>query len=654
MSRVHSPGSRRTATNPRFLLIALWRDWVGSPIRCSPRIATSLGLFAGQSAAYHAAHRTCASHLVAPRPGKISQTWRPFTTRRGETLLLSGRIDNAYELASGFGLTGASPEALYARAVEEWGLDADYHVSGNYCSILASETALRIARSPWDAPPLCFASFDGQTVVSSVPRAILAAGLPNRLDRIKLADNLFFNLLDRTRGWYEGMHRVAIGTVVTIAADGEPQVHSYYDPRALPKISLRNDDEYVETARMLLTDGTRRALEGSKRPGMMLSGGLDSPLVACAALDCLPQEQRLPSFTFAPIDSWKASLPEGLMGDERPFVSAFAEMHPRIDAHFTQNKGIGFDHRFADFFAAMGSAPSHLCNFYVYHGVWRGAREAGCDVLLSAEFGNQTFSAAGEWCFTEYLRTFRLRQLWLAAKHRSGDARPMWQRIAALSVFRLLPRAIRRAVRAQRHPDRASLNALLCLLPENAAASAERRAAGLDAIIDFENPASHEDAVAFDYAWHDCESAEVRQAFEQIYGLRAIDVPTYRPLAEFCAGIPTKQFVRDGTTRWLARRMAKGRLPEAQRINTRYGRHGVDWHERLTPRLSEFRMAAQSIGQDPDLADLIDTDKLDALLQTWPQITSPEIETVGRYGAAVPRALLTAQFVRYVSGRNAF
>lgn len=634
-------------------MIAVWRDWSGSPIRCSARIASSLGLFAGQPAAYHLAGRTCSSQLASPRPNRSAAHWRPFTTASGDTLLLNGRIDNAPELASRFGLTGADPLAIYARAIEQWGLEADRFVIGNYCSVLAGETAIRIARSPWDAPPLCFASFDGQTVVSSVPRAILAAGLPDRPDRIKLADNLFFNLLDRTRGWYEGMGRVAGGTVVTIEPDGGSQAHDYYDPRNLPKVRFRSDDDYVEAARSLLDEATRRALEGAARPGMMLSGGLDSPLVASAALNCIDPGKRLPSFTFAPLESWQDALPEGLMGDEQPLVNAFAAMHPRIDPHFTRNEGIGFDHRLADFFAAMGGAPNHLCNFYVYHGVWQGARDAGCDVLLTADFGNQTFSGGADWCFAEYLRTFRLRQLWLAARHRPGDPRPMWQKIAALSVLRLLPLAIRRAVRARRHPGQGSLNALLSLLPDSTAAQAEDRADSQGARLENEYPASHEDAVAFDYAWHDCEAAEVRQAFEQIYGLRAADVPTYRPLAEFCAGIPTDQYIRDGSARWLARRMASGRLPEAQRLNTRYGRHNVDWHERLTPRLDEFRLAARSIAEDPDLAGLIDTDKLDALLQSWPDTTSTDIAVLGPYGAAMPRALLTARFVRYVSGRNA-
>ncbi len=568
-------------------------------------------------------------------------------------MLLHGRIDNLAQVAGQLGLSNLDPCTVYAEAVNRWGAEADNRVVGNYCSIVVSETGIRAARSPWDAPPLCFASFDGQSVVASVPRAILAAGLPNRPDRVKLADNMYFNLLDRTRGWYEGMQRVAYGTVVTIDPTGQSRVHTFYDPGSLPSVRFANDDDYVEAAQALVSDAARCALAGAQRPGMMLSGGLDSPLVAAAVLGGLPQDQTLPSFTFAPLDAWRDTLPDGLMGDERAFVAAFAAMHPRLQPHFTQNDGIGFDHRLTDFFAAMGSAPNHLCNFYVYHGVWQGARDAGCDVLLTADFGNQTFSNRGDWGYAEYLRTMRLRQLWLAARDRPGDPRPLWQKIAALSLLRVLPPAVRRAVRSRRHPGRQGMNSLLSLLPDRAVSEAAARAEAHGALIEAEYPATHAGSVAFDYAWRDCEGAEVQQGFEQIYGLRAVDVPTYRPLAEFCAGVPTDQFLRDGKDRWLARRMARGRLPEAQRLNTRYGRHNADWHERLTPRLGEFRQAAHAMAGDPDLADLIDTRRIDALLDSWPDESSHELDVYGPYAAALPRGLLTAQFVRYVSGRNA-
>jgi asparagine synthase (glutamine-hydrolysing) len=611
-----------------------------------------LGLFAGFPAAFHADGGIAAAFLPSPRLKAPIRGWRPHRSASGATVLLHGRIHNRSQLETQLNPADGSDAALYAAAVERWGDAADYHVIGEYCSIIAGPDRLRLARSPWSAPPLCFCHFDGQSVAASVPRVLHAAGLPVVLDQTRMADNLYFNLLDRRRGWFEGVHRVAGGTVVTLDRTGTSREVVFYDPRDLPKVRLPRDEDYVAAAQELLDEAAAKALEGARCPGIMLSGGLDSPLLAASVLAQLPAGQRLPSFTFAPLDAWNQRLAPGWMGDERPFVRAFAAMHPALDAHFTQNPDTQFDARWSDLFTAMGGAPNHLCNFYVYHGVWAGAREAGCDLLLTADFGNQTYSNEARWGYVEYLLGLRWRQLRLALRDRPGDDRSIWHKLAALSLLRVLPAPLRRIVRNWRHGSRGNLNRLISVLPDAAEAEAAARARTGGAMVERELFARQVDSVAFEYAWRDCEAAEVQQGFEQVYGIRQIDVPAYRPLAEFCAGLPTDQFLRNGTSRWLARRMAVGRLPEAQRNNTAVGWHNVDWHERMTPRLTELRQQAEAIAGNPALAGLIDPAKLLEVIDNWPAEPSFEAEGWVAQSAGLPRGLLAARFVAHVSGRN--
>lgn len=567
-------------------------------------------------------------------------------------MLFHGRIDNAEELANRLALPDCDPARLFGAAVERWGIGADREIIGNYCAIVATRDEVRLSRSPWDAPPLHYCQFDGQAVAASVPRVLLAAGLPDRLDRVRLADNLYFNLLDRSRGWYEGSGRVPYGTVVTLHRDSTRRIDDFYDPRALPKVRLPRDEDYVEAAEELLAKATRAALTGAKRPGVMLSGGLDSPLVAAEALRQLPGGTVLPSFTFAPCEQWRDDLPPSLMGDERPFVRAFAAMYPRLEPHFTQNPGMEFDSHWNELFAAIGGAPNHLCNFYVYHGVWQGARDADCDLLLTADFGNQTYSNDARWAFVEYLLTGKWRQLWLALRERPGDNRPMLQRLAAMSLLRILPLPVRRAVRRKRHPRRADINELISMLVEAERGPARSRAEATGALIEHEHAFSQADSVALEYYWRDSEGAEVQQGFEQVYGLRQADVPAWRPLAEFCAGLPTRQFLHNGETRWLARRMAVGKLPEAQRTNRRHGSHNVDWHERMTPRLAEFRAEVERIGGIAELAGLVDPQRMRRVLDEWPERPSQAPEDWMAQSAGLTRGLLTARFIDYVQGRN--
>lgn len=634
-------------------MLALWRDWAGSPPRHSQRIAASLGLFAGHPAGFSVDGNTAFSFLPAPRLNAPLRRWQPHRGANGATVLFHGRIDNPLELADLLCTRETDPAALYGAAVARWGDSADFHIIGNYCAVVAAKDTLRLARSPWDAPPLHHCHFDGQSVVSSVPRVLLSAGLPERLDRTRLADNLYFNLLERTRGWYEGAHRVGYGSVMNLTADGAIRSHSFYDPLASGPVRFKRDEDYVEAANALLAEATTKALAGAKHPGIMLSGGLDSPLLAAEVLRQLPQEARLPSFTFAPGDSWDGVVPDGLMGDERPFVREFAAMHPRLSPHFTQNPGAEFDSRWPELFTAMGGAPNHLCNFYVYHGVWAGAHAQGCDVLLTADFGNQTYSNDARWAYVELLRNGQWRELALALRHRPGDSRSMAHKLVALSLVRLLPHPLRRAIRQRRHPARTQMNALISMLTSAEQASAHARAQAAGAVIEHEHVATQAESVRLEYHWRDSEGAEVQQGFEQLYGLRQIDVPTYRPLAEFCAGLPTRQFLHHGQYRWLARRMAQGKLPEKQRLNHRIGWHNVDWYARMTPRIAEFRGEIARIAANPEISGLIDPQRMAAALEDWPVHTVYDPEDWMPRAAGLTRGLLTARFIQHTSGRNA-
>ena len=633
-------------------MIALWRDWGGCSDRISNRIAVSLGMFAGQKAAYFQDRGVGYAWLPAPRLRRPLLHWRPATTPAGARVLFHGWLDNLGEIASELGMGSADPAAVYGAAVERWSDQADSRLVGSYAAIVSGDQIVRLSRSPWTAPPLCFARRAGQVVAASVPRVLHAAGLPRELDPVKLEDNLYFNLLDRTRGWFLGSERVAHGTIVHIDPVRR-KVVEWYDPLAIPKTHLPRDEDYVDAAAELLGEAANRALAGSTHPGVALSGGLDSGIVVDELLRHLEPRRRVHAFTFAPCAAWDGVLAPDQMGDESALVEAYVAMHPRIISHVTRNVGIDFDHRWDELFAAIGGAPNHLCNFAVYHGVWADAVAAGCDALLTADFGNQTFSNDGRWAYVEYLLRGRWRELALVLRQRRGDARSLAHKLIALSIMPLGPAPLRRAVRRFRHPGRSSMNELAGMLAPAAQTAARARAIERGALLELEYPPSRRRQIAFEYAWRDAEGAEVIQGFEQVYGIRQRDVPAYRPLIEFCLGLPTDQFVRDGEERWLAKRLARGRMPEAQRLNPRYGQHNVDWHARMTPRLATLRGEAQRIQARADLHQLVDSEQMMAKLLDWPAQTPLAPEEWMPRAAAVPRALLTARFIDFVAGRNA-
>ena len=604
----------------------------------------SLGLFAGRPAPVLRLDYAIFSQLPRqPRPyAERSRTLTVALGPDGSRALFNGWFDNREQVAKQLGCAPHDPAQIYASAVARWGDDADRQIVGDYCAIVADHRGrtLRLARSPITAPPLTWHCGDGLIVASSVPRAIFAAGVPAKVDFATLTASLGFDYRQDERSFYEGLGEVPIGAVVHLDPDGA-RTHRWYTVASLPPIARIGDVDALEQAQALIGEAVSVCLAGSRKPGLTLSGGLDSPLVALEMLRQLPAAQTLPSYTFVPEPGWDRIVTGDMMGDERPLVEAFAAANPRIAPRFFDNAGLGFDARLEDLLLATGYPAAGLANLYLYHGPWRGAREDGCDLLLDADWGNQTFSNEGRFAFVENFLRGHWGELYRHLRNRPGDARSLPAKFASLVLLQLLPDRLLSAVVQARHrraPRRALISPLRELAPDPAFDRHVQRSRRAEIVADFLAPRP--------------EAEAMRQGFEQLYGMPQRSVPTYRPLAEFCMTLPTRMYVRGGEQRWLAKRLLKGRVPEAQRLNPRYGQHSVDWHLRLGRDRGAMHRQFEAWRDIPEIAGLIDIERMTQLIDDWPESTDWNPAVVGPRGMALPRAIHAARFVDFVSGRN--
>lgn len=485
-----------------------------------------------------------------------------------------------------------------------------------------------------------------------MPRVLFAAGLVQELDVARFGDSLFFNANMSDEGWFCGTWRVPQGAIVTLTP-GSSRVERWYDPHALAPVRFARDEDYVERAAELVGEAVTKALAFARKPAMALSGGLDSSIVASQIMRQLPLGQRLMSFTATPHPDWDGTVLPAMFGNERPWVEAFAAMHPQLDPTFLDWPEGGFDDCADEMFAAMGISPRNVANSTFNHAVWAAARKAGCDTVFDAEMGNIGYSDDGRWAYVEYFLTGRWRQLYRTLAARSEDHRPVWRRIAALSILPLLPRPARRAIRAIVHPELRDNHRFVSMLRPDAVERlelAERATPG--GLYTGEYSTSREETIRRAYLGADFENCEAWQGFEQVHGLIRRDVSAYRPLIEYCLALPTDQFTRDGEDRRLARRLGIGRLPEAQRTNRLYGRHNADWHIRLTRRRAALRAEAEALRDDPLMSELLDIDRMQALLDDWPERTPMAADIAMPREIGLTRAFMAAKFVRHLTGRN--
>ena len=629
----------------------------------SDRVGSSLGLFAGLKApSWNDAGRMA---WQLPRVGDLpprsqrkpaSKTMRtlPALLSGGVAVLVHGWIDNCAELAADLACDPGDQALIYALAVRRWGDRADERVEGTYCTIYDDPAApgLRLARSAVSAPPLYYMSDTESVAAASVPRVLEAMGLPRELNRQRIADSLYFNLTEE-QSYLNGCYKVPYGTIVHVGSHSTRKIR-FHDPLAIAPLPKASAADYLAEADRLLTEASRLYFASADNAGILLTGGLDSSNIAARILRTLPPERRLKSFTYVPLEGHgQPPIPGGLV-DEGPAVRAFAAMHPQIEPYFVDNHQFQFDHRLEDMYLAMGTGSVNLAAMFRYHGIYTAAQAQECDMVLSADYGNSTFSSAGSWGHAEYLRRGQWGQLWQALRKDRHHPGSLPWRFLAHAVVPQLPDFLWRAAMRLRGNETQPINLAISALRPEALAEFDVEGRSARAGTRYVRPLSgwRKDLVQDNFGRGDVEGSDMIQGFEQLYEVSTRDPATYRPLVDFCLGLPTSMFMRDGETRWLARQLGRGLLPEAQRTMPGHGQHNSDWHKRLTPRLDDMRREVAAIKSDPILATMIDTDLLEHNLDNWPAAQSVADEVFYPHAFRLPRAIAMGRYIRFMTNRN--
>lgn len=572
----------------------------------------------------------------------------------GWRVCFAGQLHNAAQIASDLDIATTVAGEIYAAALNKWGDQADERCIGHYATIALSpeDGSLRLARSPFQAPPLHFRSDGSVATVAQCPRLVFwrDSNRPTP-DLERLAQMLVNDASDRFRSWYLGARRMPLGSAVSLRLDRWQEVWRY-DLFAKAQVSLPRPSDYVEAARALLDDGVAAALVGSRQPAIMLSGGLDSPLVAASALQHLGPDRFLHSYTFGPDPAWAGGCPDGIIVNEFSRVKAFAAQHPRLATHFECNRDRDFRTGLRELLEACDAAPSMLGLAWIEHALHEAAAAHGCDVMLTGTWGNFTLSSRGPWAFSEYLLTGNWGQLARALRGTNVPPRSLWRQFASRALAPLLPRAIWRIARlATGHDDNLSLTAIRKDWPGLSSTLQRSRKAGYDLQrLQFRSKRDHWRSLL---AEDGQEQDQYALGMRLVHGLALRDPTAYRPLVEFCWGCPSEVFLRDGTDRWLAREMARGVMPEAQRTDRAYAHHYVDWQPRFAAIRADLLAELELMSGDPDISSVIDLARLRKLVEAVPTKTEAyDARTALPFQITLPVGMAAARFVAYAKGRN--
>jgi len=635
-------------------LVAAYLQWGDEalPAPLAERIARSLAI--GMAGGGAGSVRRSGSAALAAAPA--SRGWSPARARSGDHVLFAGHIDNRAALRADLGISAGDDARLYAAARDAWGEAADLRVIGAYAAILyhPDRPELHVVRSPLTGPPLHLWHDGERAVAASIPGAIFATGeVPREVDETKIADTLYLNYAEYARSWFRGVSRLPAGCRAVLSKRGVT-VTRYHDPADLPVVRLRSDADYAEAAAALFAEATTAALDGAARPAVSLSGGLDSQAVAAEVLHQRPG-RRLDGFCAVPEAAWDGATPGPRgFGNEWPHVEALAEMYPDLRTHPVPADGLSFDHRLEAMLLLTGVPPRNAMTQFWLHGVREAARAQGCDRMLTGAWGNITFSFDGAGALPGWLARGHwgrlAREVW-----RGGSRRYAPRRLWRQAVMPHLPDALWH--RFARLSPGAGGDPSESWCPLDPGYMRRMQVAGRAAGTAFDpsfRPGASSHAMRLAMLGNAAqEGADLQQGMDVLHGIETRDPTAYRPLLEFCFGLPDDQYLRDGRSRWLARRMLRGRIPDRVVQERRRGVQSADWHLRLGRQRAALLAELDALAQDPDMAARLNLPDLrHALDAAWPDSTPTDPQVAARLRLAVPRALVTARFVRHVTGRN--
>ncbi|BAE50266.1 asparagine synthase-related protein [Paramagnetospirillum magneticum] len=559
-------------------------------------------------------------------------------------------------------LTGASGAVLVAdshpgalpilTALERRGVDG---VLEGLCGSFAfavwqpSERRLTLARDGAGFRTLFLHRSERLIAFSTRLRALLSLpDIPLDLDEHALAASLILDQSQPERTIYRAIDRVPMGHVAVLTAQGTRVSRWWSLPRP-GTLRHRNDSEVEEHARQVLDTVMDDALQAEGPVTSCLTGGLDSSTIVTTALRRLGP-RRLLAVTRVP-DGPTPGDTACNYHDESPRASAMAALHPGIDWYPISGDGGDWGESDARRWHLEGGQPTGASvNIAWFFPVYRFMEGQGSRVLLGGEQGNGYFSYSGLSLLPELflgLRWGRLAGHLLALARNEGRSAAYFFKREVLRPFEPLSWRMRRLGRG---PSPWSSHSAL-----NPAFTREIR---LDQSLDTGryrqrvDGGHHSTFEARRWLLCDETARDVRGVLRAMTGMDLRIPLADRRVLEFFGSLPLDQFLRNGVTRSLARRLLAGQVPAETVGNRTAGTQNGDWFTRLSAARPAMIADLARLRSSPLARRVIDLDRIQGLLDHWPRDAAAAEPRRREYFHLLTRGLDMAGFLAWRESAN--
>jgi asparagine synthase (glutamine-hydrolysing) len=352
---------------------------------------------------------------------------RPRTERLAADLGLDPATPPGRAIAEGYALIGGS---LLKR------------LRGEFALLVWSEAEQRglLARDGGATRPLFLAARGDALHFASEVRNLLPL-LPGRPapDAVAMAHWLARAAAPDERTLFDGIVRLAPGAAVRLGP-GRWTPFRFWEPRPAPPLELGPEDA-AAALREALGAAVDRSLRGARSPGVMLSGGLDSAVVAAVAAPAAGS-----------LTAHSGVFPQAPEVDESARIRRVRDWLGLEGVEAELGSGSALEA--ADEFTREWHLPSPSPNRFVWKPLLAGAAAGGTDVLLDGEGGDELFGCA-RYLVADRLRGGRLLAAARTARRLPGmgaDPRPRWigRALAVYGARGALPPALHERLRGAR------------------------------------------------------------------------------------------------------------------------------------------------------------------------------------------------------------
>jgi asparagine synthase (glutamine-hydrolysing) len=397
--------------------------------------------------------------------------------RSGCAVVADARLDNRDQLLNS--LSGCAPTAsdveLILRAYEAWGVAAPERLLGDFAFVVWDPTSKQVicARDGAGQRSLYYREDRRTFAAASEIHQLLqdpSVTLAPNDDRIREAlvpFNLHRNEKDRSDTYYAGIRSVLAGQVLVV---DEHSVRTWHYWRLVPPAELRykRTSDYADRFRELLFESVRARIRTDRRPGVMLSGGLDSTSIACAAQELYHTGRaRDTGFTTVSITY------DGLDCDERLYIEATRNKYG-FAAHFV-SPDLSFEPENP---ALTGFRERPNMATSGFSTLLRESTRLGVRALMTGEIGDSCVRGS-PLVIDDLLKAGRLSAAWHYLRAYRSMSFDSWSKIVALYVVApLLPLALHRSLAVmyvRREQARAGDSALPAWMPSSLRGALARR-----------------------------------------------------------------------------------------------------------------------------------------------------------------------------------